>query len=144
MKKLMTSGVIALLIGAGFIALSIAFPDKSIFFGLAGAAFGQGLLMLFKYGQWKKSPQTYAEKAEVQAIDAQDERKEMIRGKAARYSILANWMFQSLIMVTLTLLAQFDVLPDDFVQPVVLGIAAYWIITAVMMQVIYKRLSKRY
>ncbi len=144
MKNQFKAGIIYLLVGSVFIGLSFVFPDVSIFLGLAGMCIGPGLLMLYKHSYWKKRTNEYSEKIENDKIMYNDERLEMIRGKVARVSILVSWALQSFIIVTLTLLGQFKVLPYDYVKPIVIGVALYWMFSAIIMQLIYKGLSKRY
>ncbi len=144
MKNLFKSGVIYLLFGLFFLVMCFVYPDISVFFGLAGACIGPGLFMICKYSYWKKRPNEYTEKKENEAIEFSDERKEMIRGKSARISIMANWILQSIVIVILTFLGQLEVLPYDYVKPIIIGAALYWILSAIIMQIVYKYLSNKY
>ncbi|ONI43738.1 hypothetical protein AN641_09125 [Candidatus Epulonipiscioides gigas] len=144
MKNQFKLGVIYLLAGMFFIVLCFIFPDNGIFYGLAGASIGPGLLMLYKHNYWKKRPSEYEEKIENDKIELTDERKEMIRGKSARLSIMLNWILQSIIIISLAFLKQFEVLPYDYVNPVINGITLCWTISAVSLYLIYIWMSKKY
>ncbi len=144
MKNQFRLSVIYLLVGLIFVALCFIYPDITIFIGLAATYMCIGVFAAVKYVYWKKRPTEYAEKKENETIEFNDERKEMIRGKAARLSILANWILQAIIIVTLAILVQLEVLPYDYVKPIILGVALYWVISTVIAQFIYKWLSKKF
>ncbi len=144
MKNQLKLAGVYLLSGMVFIALCFVYPDISIFFGLAGGCIGPGLIIIYNYNYWKKRPDEYESKKENEMIEYSDERKEMIRGKSARVSIMVNWILLSLIVVMLSLLGQFELLPYDYVKPIVIGASLYWLISIIIMQITYKYLSGKY
>lgn len=68
----------------------------------------------------------------------------MIRGRALRISTLINWCIMSVTIVFISLLSQFEVISSELSKYAVMGIAIYWVITVVIMQVVYKHLSSKY
>lgn len=146
MKNKLKLGIINLIFSGVFIGLCFIFPEISIFFGFAGVCFSVGMFMLYQYFHWKSpsKQEEYKEKIENETIELHDERKEMIRGKAARLSLLANWCLMSAIVVIVSLLGQFEVFPYEYAKPVIFGITIYWIISAIIMQIIYKFLCNKY
>ena len=144
MKNQLKSGIIYLALGIAFIALCFIFPEINIFFGFAGACIGPGLLMIYKHYYWQKRPEEYKRKLEDVHIELHDERKEMIRGKASRISHLANWILISIATVTISLLGQFGVISIELSKYVILAIAVYWILSLVLMQIIFKYISSKY
>ena len=144
MKNQLKAGILFLISGVVFVILSFAFPDISIFVGFVGGCFGPGILMIYKYLYWKKRPEEYKQKTEDENIESYDERKEMIRGKALRISTIIIWCIMSATIVVIAFLGQFEVISSELSRYVVMGIAIYWFISVVIMQVVYKYLSSKY
>ena len=144
MKNQLKSSILFFCFGIVFLILAFSFPDISIFSGFVGGCFGPAIMMLYKYLYWRKRPEEYDEKIENENIELYDERKEMIRGKALRVSTLVNWCILSIFIVTISLLGQFEIISKGISRYIVLGVAGYWLISVVIMQIIYKWLSKKY
>lgn len=144
MKNYLKSGIIYFCIGIVFLILAFIFPDISLFVGFVGGCFGPAIIMFYKYVYWKKRPSEYNEKIENESIELHDERKEMIRGKALRISTLINWCILSVFIVVVAFLDQLEVISEEISIPIIITTAVYWIITVVIMQIVYKYLSKKY
>ncbi len=141
MKNQLKACVLFLTLGIVFVVLAFNFPNISIFVGFAGACFGPMVFILFKYLYWRKRPEQYREKQQNANIELFDERKEMIRGKALRVSTLISWAIMSGCIITIALLGQFEVVPNAIARYVVIGIALYWFVSIIVMQVVYKILN---
>lgn len=144
MKNQLKSSILFFCLALVFLILAFVFPEISIFVGFVGGCLGPAIMMLYKYLYWRKRPEKYEEKIERDTIELYDERKEMIRGKALRASTIVNWCILSVLIVTIALLGQFHIIASEISRPIILGIAAYWLLSIVIMQVIYKSLSKKY
>ncbi len=144
MKNQFKLGIIYLLLGAFFICLCFAFPEVGLFYGLAGASIGPGIMMVYKHRYWSKRPTEYEEMIENQNIELNDERKEMIRGKAARVSILIIWSFLSLLIITAAFLGEFQVISEEISKFAVQSMAAFMVLFYLVPYFTYKYLSKKF
>ncbi len=131
-------------LGALSLTLGIIYPDVSMFYGLTGAMFAPALLLFAQHFKLKNPGyrKEYDAKTDAQNIDLYDERKEMIRGKAARVAILFNWTLMSVAVFVVGVLGQFGYI--DYYRQIIWGVTAYWVVTTIAMQVIYRVISKRY
>ncbi|MGL5259900.1 MAG: hypothetical protein ACRC7V_07305 [Lachnospiraceae bacterium] len=144
MKNYLKSSIVYFCLGIVFLILAYVFPDISIFVGFAGACIGPAIMMVLKYLYWRKRPIKYSEKIEDESIELHDERKEMIRGKSLRISTLINWCILSAFISIVAFLGQLQVISIETSKPIIITIAAYWFISVVIMQIVYKYLSKKY
>ncbi len=144
MKNYLRSGIIYFCLGIIFLVLVFIFPDISIFAGFVGGFFGLAIMLFYKYFYWKKRPTEYSVKIEDDNIELHDERKEMIRGKALRVSTLVNWCILSIFIIVVAFLGQFEVISEEISRLIMWIIAVYWFVSALIMQIVYKYLSKKY
>ncbi len=144
MKNYLRNGIIYSCLGVIFLVLAFIFPDISIFVGFVGGCFGPAIMMFYKYFYWKKRPTEYSAKIEDDSIELHDERKEMIRGKALRVSTLLNWCILSTFIIVVAFLGQFEVISEEISRPIIIIIAIYWFVSILIMQIVYKYLSKKY
>lgn len=144
MNKYLRFSLISLCLGSLFLLLAFLYPSKSIFAGLVGAFFTPAFIGLYKYSYWKKRPLEYQDKIENDNIEIFDERKEMIRGKTLKISTLINGCILSALLITITLLEQFEVISSEVSRPLLIVLAAYWIISYGISWLVYKYLSKKY
>ncbi len=144
MKNYLKSSMVYFCLGIVFLMLAFIFPDISLFVGFVGGCFGPAIMMLYKYFYWKKRPSEYNEKVEDENIEIYDERKEMIRGKSLKVSTLLNWCILSAFIIIVAFLGQFGVISQEISRLIIMIVAVYWFISALIMQIVYKYLSKRY
>ncbi len=138
----MKMGVIYICVGVVLLIVSFAIPDVSVFAGLTGAAFGGGAMLLLKHYSHQKQMNNdeYREKYDEKLIDLHDERKEMIRGKAARITLLIEIILASLASVAVALLGQMGVIENY--TPLVWVIVSFWVSIMVVSQIVYKYLCR--
>ncbi len=135
-----------LLVGAAVLAAALMTETKldGILFGLAGAGLGPGLLLLGQclYRCKPERARAYEEQQELERIDRQDEFKEMLRGKAARYLHTFNLLFTCFAMLVFTVLGELELVEGS--RTVILYLGGFLALQAVASVVIYHRLLKKY
>ncbi|WP_329887492.1 hypothetical protein [Pseudoramibacter faecis] len=84
-KSNFVAGGLYILIGTVFLFLAIH-TKSNIFFGLAGAGFGPGVVMMYRYFYWSKPGNSarYLEKMMDEKIERQDELEVKLRDKSGR------------------------------------------------------------
>ncbi len=144
-KRFLKEGLIFILLGITCFVLAMTLETKlnSILFGLTGSFCGPGIYIVAKYFYWSspKRKQLYEQKTENDYIELHDERKEMIRGKAARFSLLVNMLITSVSVFVVSILGQLEII--SWHKPVTFFIAFLFIVQAVASQIIYKQLEKK-
>ena len=135
-----------LLAGAAALTAALLTETKldGIFFGLAGAGLGPGLVLLGQclYRCKPERARAYEEEQELQRIDREDEFKEMLRGKAARQLCGFHLLVTVLAMVVFTILGSFELVEGS--RTVVLYLGGYLALQLVAAAVVYDRLLKKY
>jgi hypothetical protein len=101
-KKLLYRALAFIAVGIGFFIAVFLTSDKTMavrYSGLGGGFIGPGIALLWQYFYWSKPEhaEEYAKRTRAARIDSRDERKNMIRGKAA---ILMLWLTM-LLLITL-------------------------------------------
>lgn len=124
-KRDLLTGILFIGIGMVFFAAScLETPLQSLFCGLAGAGWGPGIAIIAKYVYWSqpRNKGRYAEKIEEENIELHDERKEMIRGKAAQYLHGYTLVIIGVSCIAFQILDRFAIIEDGRVFIVYLGI----------------------
>lgn len=132
---------------AGILFLMLACRDtalQSLFCGLAGAGIGPGLMMIGKYAYWSRPEhrERYEEKLEEDRIEMRDERKEMLRGKTARYLYAFTLVVLGLSSVMFQIFEKVGMVEDSKIFIVYLGIL-FWA-ELLLSRWIFRRLEKKY
>lgn len=140
------AGLVYTAAGLGFCLCAI-FLDTgldSLLWGFAGAGIGPGLLIIYKYLYWSRPKRRgrYAQKLEEEAIEHHDERKTMLRDRAARIVFLLNWLVLSAAMVVFSILGQLERI--SFHRPLVLTLGSLWILQLILYYAVYHALEKRH
>ncbi len=144
-RRFFKEGLIFILLGVTCFVLAMTLETKLsvILFGLTGSFCGPGIYILIKYFYWSspKRKQLYEQKTENDYIELHDERKEMIRGKAARFSMLVNMLITSISIFIVSILGQLEII--TWHKPVMLFVAFIFTVQALAGQIIYKQLEKK-
>jgi len=138
--------------GIFFVAAGIVFfaigcidtPLQSLFCGLAGAGLGPGAMMISKYVYWSHPDRKakYAEKLETEKIELHDERKEMLRGKAARYLHAYTLAVVGMSVIIFHVLEKFKVFGNCRIFIVYLGMLFFS--ELFLSRWIFRQLEKKY
>jgi len=78
-KSNLIYGLIYIILAGISLYVAIVFDDKmrgislGVFYGLAGALGGSGIVTIIRYFYWQKNKEKYQEKLEIEQIEQQDE-----------------------------------------------------------------------
>lgn len=112
-KSYLWQGIAFLAVGLLFAAAATLVPEKaqSIMSGFAGGGMGAGLMILMKYWYWTRPEHTqrYREKLEEEEICLKDERNEMFRDKAGRYTYILSLLVLALSIVLFSVLNAWEI-----------------------------------
>lgn len=131
----------------GLIFLAAAFlntPLGALFCGFAGGGIGSGVMMICRYVYWTR-PQNrkrYEKKLEEDTIEQRDERKELLRGKAARYVFGMTLVVLSLSCILFSILGKLGII--GYSRSFVIYLACLFLFEMIAFQLVYWRLNKKY
>ncbi len=142
-KRNFIAGGLYILIGAVFLLLAIHIKS-SIFFGLAGAGLGPGIVMMYRYFYWSRPENSarYLEKIMDEKIEQQDELKVKLRDKSGRYAYALGLMTISIAMFVFTILGELGIVGNSVLIVGFLG--SYLLFQIVVGMVVFKHLLKKY
>lgn len=124
-------------------ALLLDTPLNSILCGFFGAFTAPGLLQIYKYFKWRRSPE-YRAKLEEEQIDLRDERKEMLRNKSGRYAYILNLMLTAAFILIFSALEMLNVIGETEGRLMTLFLAAFLIVQYAAGRAIYHLLARKY
>ena len=137
---LFSAGMGAVLLAAGVFAMTGTLG--SLVCGMGGGCLGSGLMQLRRYAKWHGNEQAFREYLEQERIDLQDERKEMLRDKAGRYTYLLGLAVCFLGAFLTALLGALGVV--EHYLPVLLLLAGLGLFQYIAGVWIYRRLSRKF
>lgn len=129
---------IALGLGVLFVALRLAEESMGgVFFGIAGALLGGGLMLIGKYLYWSRPgyKEKYAQRLEMGAIDQGDELKQRLRDKSGRVTYNIGLLVISISIFVYAILGAFGIMETRhmasylgiyLISQVVLGIVVFY------------------
>lgn len=145
-KSNLVEGIVYLLVGALFLFFTIWGPEnlQSIFCGFAGGSLSCGIVFLVKYGYWSRpqNAEKYRKKQEENRINAQDERKEMLRNKSGRYAYLLGLLLLCVSIVLFAILGEMQVIGESRI--IIIYLYFLLIVQIIAGILFYRRLSKKY
>lgn len=139
------TGIIYFTAGLLFFALScMDTPLQSLFCGLAGAGIAPGFIMIYKYIYWSRPDRrpAYQEKMETEKIELHDERKEMLRGKTARYMYAYTLLIIGVSVIIFQILSSLTVIEGGRVVIIYLG--ALFFSELFLSKWIFRKLERKY
>ncbi len=144
-KSNLITGIAYVLAGILFFwASSLDTPFQSIFAGLAGAGLAPGIAMLIKYFYWNKpeNRERYADKMDQERIELHDERKEIIRGKAARYQCLLTLGILALSVFLFQILEILGAVAESRIFIIYLGLLFF--LELLLSRLLYRWVERKY
>lgn len=145
-KRLLTSGLIMVLISMGFLCLALftETPLDGLLWGFFGGSLGAGISALGRFFYWnsRKHRKEYARYLEEEQINLHDELKEKLRDKAGRHTFILGLIVTAVSAMVFSLLGTFGVMENT--KPLVLYLGGYLVFQYVAGLIIYLKLSKKY
>ena len=139
-------GIGYLLAGVIFLFLGFQFIDRlsSIFFGLAGAFMGPGIMMIYRYFYWNRPEniERYAMRMEQEQIEIHDELKTKLRDRSGRYAYVLGMCVISISIIVFTFLDALEIV--HFGKFITYFLGAYLVFQLIAGWIIYRILLKKY
>ncbi len=113
MKK---SNLIYALIYIILAGISLYVADKmqgislGVFYGMAGALGGSGIVTIIRYFYWQNNKEKYQEKLEIEQIEQQDELKQKLRDKSGKYTYWLGMVIVALSIVVYSVLEVLNIM----------------------------------
>ena len=104
-------GLLVTVEGRGMAALLLDTPLDSVLCGLFGAFTAPGIVQIYKYFMWGRSPE-YRAKLEEEQIDLRDERKEMLRNKSGRIAYVIGLLAAAVSMTAFSVLGTLGIVSE--------------------------------
>ena len=124
-------------------ALLLDTPLDSVLCGLFGAFTAPGIVQIYKYFMWGRSPE-YRAKLEEEQIDLRDERKEMLRNKSGRIAYNLGLLAAAVSMTVFSVLEKLGVVEEAAGRLMILFLAGYMVFQIVAGWALYRLLDKKY
>ena len=138
-------GIIFLAAGMVFLmAARLDTPFQDLFWSFAGAGIAPGVVMMAKYVYWShpNHQAKYSEKLETETIEMHDERKEMLRGKTARYLYAYRLLAIGISIVIFDILDKLIVIEGTRIF--IIYFVLLFLSEVILSHIIMKWLEKRY
>ena len=124
-------------------ALLLDTPLDSVLCGLFGALTAPGIVQIYKYFMWGRSPE-YRAKLEEEQIELRDERKEMLRNKSGRYAYILGLLAAAVAMTVFSFLGKLGMVDEAASRLMILFLAGYMVFQILAGWAIYRLLDKKY
>lgn len=127
--------------------VAIAFDDKigsislGVFYGMAGALGGSGIVTIILYFYWQNNKEKYQEKLEIEQIEQQDELKQKLRDKSGKYTY---WLGMVIVALSIVVYSVLEVLNIMETKHIVLYLGAYLISQVLIGIMVFYYLLKKY
>lgn len=141
-SKLIYSLIYIILAGIS-LYVAIVFDDKmsGIFYGMASALGGSGILTIIRYFYWQKNKEKYQEKLEIEKIEQQDELKQKLRDKAGNYTYQIGILTITLSIIVYSGLGVSNIMETEHI---VIYLGAYLISQVFIGIIVFNHLLKKY
>lgn len=143
-KSNITYGLIYLLLAGMALYFAIVNDGNNmtgIFYGLAGAFGGCGIVTVLRYFYWKKNKERYKEKLEIEEIEQQDELKQKLRDKSGRYTYSIGMLIIALSILIYSILGVLNIMDT---KHIVIYLGGYLISQVAIGIIIFNQLLKKY
>ena len=144
MKK---SNLIYALIYIILAGISLYVADKmqgislGVFYGMAGALGGSGIVTIIRYFYWQNNKEKYQEKLEIEQIEQQDELKQKLRDKSGRYTYCIGMVIVALSIVVYSVLEVLNIMET---KHIVFYLGAYLISQVLIGIMVFYYFLKKY
>ena len=132
----------SILAGISFYA-AIVFDNKmsGIFYGMAGAFGGSGIMIIIRYFYWQRNKEKYQEKLEIEEIEQQDELKQKLRDKAGKYTYWIGMLIIALSIMVYSVLGVLNIMDTEYI---VMYLGVYLISQVFIGVIVFNYLLKKY
>ena len=124
-------------------ALLLDTPLDSVLCGLFGAFTAPGIVQIYKYFMWGRSPE-YRAKLEEEQIDLRDERKEMLRNKSGRIAYVIGLLAAAVYMTAFSVLGTLGIVSEAASRLMILFLAGYMLFQLAAGRIVYRLLARKY
>ena len=124
-------------------ALLLDTPLDSVLCGLFGALTAPGIVQIYKYFMWGRSPE-YRAKLEEEQIDLRDERKEMLRNKSGRIAYVIGLLAAAVSMTAFSVLGTLGIVSEAASRLMILFLAGYMLFQLAAGWIVYRLLARKY
>ncbi len=143
-KSNLWTGICYCLVGLGFLGAAVLTESRmeSLLYGLTGASFGPGIMMILRYFYWNRpeNREAYRVQSELVQISQQDERNIQLRQKAGWYTYVLGRYIVIGAMAVVSILGVYGVVAQF--RQIVLWLAGYLILQIGAYCLILNRLLK--
>ena len=145
-KRLLTSGMIMVLISVGFLCIAL-FTETALdglAWGFFGGSLGAGISSLGRFFYWnsRKHRKEYAKYLEEEQINRHDELKEKLRDKSGRWAYIWTLIVTAVSEIVFTILGALGIVENA--KLFVFFLAGFLIFQYVIGVVLYYKLLKKY
>ncbi len=148
MKKNFKLGIVGLVLSVTLIIVGICFREINFFFSLAGMFIGLTIFYFARYIDWwagdEKLKKELEGKVEEESIKQNDERNQMIKGKALDVTFKIMLYTLTGISVILMILGQSGLIPEGISIYIVAGIVALLLVSAIIMKLSHIYFNRKY
>lgn len=145
-RSMLYAGIGYILAGIAFAVLAIAteFVLTPLFWGLAGACIGPGVMMIWKYRHWSRPDrrELYEQRIKQEQIELHDERKIMLRDKSGATVFRLSLIIYPILMFLCAILSLLEI-GTPFTQQLILFLLALELIQYFLGWAVFSHLSKK-